>query len=690
MPSSSTQAVPETASGNPLDAKEYTGKPVDDISLQGQQPPYKAEDKVYLDSFLKTRLERARQQYQVTWPILNNKTPLQIYDENEKIANTILPPKKNDDDVIVSMGTIEAKLDALLSNIANLDLESEVFCYDRENNPLNELATGLSDTIKLTEEHDGNDEGGDEEKKLLRQRELLKQGTVYVQEEWMRLFETKKKLSEDYNGQFADWDGWSEETKLVFEGPGRTLLYGPNVYLGDITQFFMEKQPFIFALITLPYDVAKAKYGSFENWKYVKRGAFPVETNTMLQQSIFDNRWRLTDVKTDQVEIIIYQDQTRDEFQVLINGVAMLPIGFPLSAVCPGGKYNIAKQVFRPYGTNFALGKSFVSSGAIKEISALIDEMLKLFVLKTRKSLTPAYINTSSKVISARVLSPGRISMGIPPDALVKIGEEGQGVTVNEFQILKEMSDRVDKSTISNQFAGQQGHAGTTATEVVELQRQAKLVLGLTIIACSLLEKKLGYLRLWNIIANWYKPTGTVMQTIDGVRKEIEVYRNTVRKTSIPEDGNGVRQVIPVKGQVPAPEVIRQQEIVDEKRYGYPIRRIYISADGIQEAKLRWYIVVNPHEKETSAFYKLLFREELADVLTLMQLGSQPNVGGLEEKFAKVYQEDKNKIFVTGSIQPNIAGVSALGTGAGAGGGVPSPLDAMSASKAGKPATVAG
>lgn len=681
--------VEPTASGNPLDANAYQGKPVDPLSFQGQRPDYSDTDKVYLNSFLQGRLERAKRQYEIGYPILNGKTPMQIYDENEKIANTILAPKKNDDDVIVSAGTIEAKLDALLSNIANLDLEAEVFCFDRANNQLNELGTALTDTIQLTEEHDGDDEGGDEEKKLLRQRELLKQGTVYVQEEWFRKFETKKKLTEDYNGQFKDWNKWTEALELVFEGPARTLLQGTNVYLGNIKEFFMAKQPFVFALIHQDYDIAKAKYGKFDNWKYVKAGAVP-QTSEPQVRSIFDNTWRLSEVQENMVEVILYQDATRDEFQVMINGVAMLPVGFPLSAVCPGGTYNIAKQVFRPYGQNFALGKSFVSSGAVKEISALIDEMLKLFVLKTRKSLTPAYINTSSKVISARVLTPGRISMGIPPDALVPIGQEGQGVTTNEFAILKEMGDRIDKSTISNQFAGQQGHAGTTATEVVELQRQAKLVLGLTIIACGLLEKKLGYLRLWNILANWYKPVGTVMQTIEGVRKEIDVYRNTTRKTAIPHEGMGQRQVVPVKGAVPSPEDIRAQEIADEKRYGYPIRRIYISAEGIQEAKLRWHIVINPREKETSAFYKLLFREELADVLTLMQLGSQPNVGGLEDEFAKVYQKDKSKIFTSSPIAPNIAGVSPLGAGTGAGGGQPSPLDALRASKAGKPATVAG
>src|SRR6185369_3854878 len=98
-----------------------------------------------------------------------------------------------------------------------------------------------------------------------------------------------------------------------------------------------------------------------------------------------------------QVEIIKYQDPIRDEFQIQINGIMMLPVGFPLSAVSQGGRINIAKQILYPINPQFAYGKSFVSSGDVYELSKVIDEMLRLFVLKTRKSITPPYINTSGK-----------------------------------------------------------------------------------------------------------------------------------------------------------------------------------------------------------------------------------------------------------------------------------------------------
>jgi len=620
---------------------------------------YTPDQKEYL-SYLQGRLQRSKTQKDQPYEEFDGKNYYQDYTENIKIANTRLPEKKNDDDVIVSAGTVEAKLDALLAHVQNLDLGPEVLAFDRENNRINELGVALGDTIFFTEQRDGGELAGDKEKKLLRQRELLSQNAVFVQEEWLRTFERRKKLQEKYDGQFKDWKKWDETLELVFEGPGRTLLHGPNVYLGDITEYFMEKQPYFFVVIQQHYDIAKTKYGKFENWKYVKKGRI-TDSVAEEQKTIYDNKWRLTEVKDEQVEIILYQDKPNDEFQVIINGVCMLPIGFPLSAVAPGGEYNVVKQVFRPISHKFAYGKPFVRLGSVRELSKLIDEMLKLFVLKTRKSYAPPYINTSGKVISRRVLSAGRISMGIPPDALQKLGDEGQGVTANEYNILKELQDRVDKSTVSNQFAGQQGKAGTTATEVVELQRQARLTLGLTIAACEFLELKLAYLRLWNILENWYEPLDTKVVTVNDVRKYVNTYRNVTRETNIDGEGLGERQIIPTDQEpIPTPEVIREMERAEESKRGTPVRKIFLQPNGMKVAKIRWYVVITPREKETSAFFKLLFREQLSDILTMMQLGSVPNVDGLEEQYSKVWNVNRTKLFNKGT--PELAGVSsALG-----------------------------
>lgn len=621
---------------------------------------YEEKDKEYM-TFFQQRLEKVKRIYDTAWPEFNMKTVYQVYEENEKIANTNhLGPKKNDDDVVISSGTIEEKLDSLLSHVNNLNLTGELNVYDHDKQNIVALARALEDIVHETECNEpGSDDGGDEEKRVERQLELLKQGYVYVQEEWLRKWETKKVLKDKknrYSGKFKDVE-WTSKLTKVFEGPSRSVLYSPNVYLGDITQFYMEQQPFIFIVVRMSYDTAKTTFGTFENWEFVQKGKLP-QLDADTPKTIFDNKWRLLDIKDDEVEIVMYQDQPNDEFQIVINGVMMLPIGFPLSAVAPRGRYNVAKQVFRIINSKFALGKAFVSSGSVKEISALIDEMLQLFVLKTRKSIMPAYVNNSGRVIDRKVLSPGRISMGIDAQSLVPIaGNEVQGITQGEMAWLTMMREMVDKSTVSNQFQGQPGKSGQTATETNTLQAQAQLTLGLTILVCSLLEKKLYYLRTFNILENWFQPIGDSVKTVNGIKELINSYRRTTRETNIEGAGTGVRSTYVTDDAVPDPAVIRRMEIDEEKKTGKPTRMIFMNPEELGDAKLFFAWRVVPKEKDSSTTSKLMFREELNDVVALVKLGSAPNLQGLEEELGRVWSKPRNKLFQA----PVPAGLQTMG-----------------------------
>lgn len=598
---------------------------------------------------IQQRLESAKQLRESEHPYFGGvtKTYLQYFEANEKIANTYVPAKKNDDDVMISAGTIEQKLDSLLSHVYNLNLSPDVYAFDDNNIQHTALAAAVEDIIYDTEIQDNADGAGDEEKKMLRQRELLKQGTVFVQEEWVDRYEMKKRLKGEYNGEFKSFTGYDESLELVFSGPSRTVLYGPNVFLGDITKFYMQDQPFVFTLVKMSYDTAKGRYANFENFKFVNPGSLP-QSNNLGQQTIFDNNWRLTELEANQVEVLMYQDAPNDEFQIIINGVCMLPIGFPLSAVSPRGGYNIAKQVYRVLSDKFAYGGSFCASGSVQQLSNLIDEMLKLMVLKTRKSFTPAYVNTSGRVIDRKVLSPGRISMGIDPDSLKAIaGGENQGVTSGETAVLRTMQDLVDKSTVSDQFTGQQGPAGTTATEVSVMQQQARLTLGLTVAACMLLEKKLAYLRLWNILEHYFEPTGeTVVTDEDGKPKMANTYRTVSRRgANIKGAGKGQRSVVITDGERPTSRQIKKEELEMEAITNSPYRKLYVNRNDLKDAKLTWYMVINAKERESSPFYKNEFRTLLNDITGMVQFGSVPNKETLEEEFAKVHGKSKSSYF---------------------------------------------
>lgn len=652
-------------SANPQDDIDYKGKP--DAPTDVTLDPTIAQ--MQYQSFLEQRLSRAQQLRDRRWPEFSNKTYLEQFEQNEKVANTYLEPTKNEEDVQIASGTVENKLTVVLANIDALNLMCEVLAYDKNDVPLSMLAQAITDIFDRTGEHDGGVAGGDTEKRSLRQRELVKQGTVFVQERWAKKFYTRKKLAKKYNGEF-DGVEWSNTWEKVFEGPERVLLYSPNVYLGDITQFSMDDQPYIFTIEQMHFDMAKSTYGKFANWKYVKPGMPPspvtLAQNAVGGRTIYDGKFRLTTLKDDQVEIIKYQDQTRDEFMIMVNGVMLLPPGFPLSAVIPGGKYNVAKQILYPINPQFAYGKGFVASGDIYELSRMIDEFLRLFVMKTRKSITPAYINTSGRIISRRVLAPGNISQGITPGTLVPVAtNETQGVTSAEFQVYEELIARIDSSTVSPIFQGQIG-AHMTATEVLQLQQSAKLSLGIIVGACTQLEIKLGYLRLPNILANWFVPIGEV-KVGETFQKQ---YRNTSRNGAIANVGNGTRRVIPVsgQGQLPPPAIVRALELQDEDKSGMPSQRIYLSVSDLKTEELTWKVVANPKPVESTAADQVAFGSMLTSVVSLMNVGAKPNVQGLETQFAKVYGIDRSMAFAnaTDMVQgPGGAAVAAAGgTGA--------------------------
>lgn len=652
----STAAGPQYAdstqspSGNPLDEKKIKDGP----NLETQNDPKMDDTQTQYQSFLEIRMTRAQEVRDRMWPEFSNKTYLLQFQDNEKIAMTYLEPKKNEDDVMIASGTIESKLNVLLAHIDNLNLSPEILAFDKDDVPMRDLGLAITDVFEKLAEHDGGLDTGDAEKRMNRQKELLKQGTVFVQDKWCSKYKSQKVLKRKYDGSF-NFDAWETAWKPYYTGPDRVLLYGPNVYLGDITQFSMDEQPFVFTVEQMSYDTAKGLFGKFDRWQYVKPGMNGNMTATILSLSvggrtIYDGKFRLTTLKDDQVEVVKYQDPTRDEFQIIVNGIMMLPIGFPLSAVSPGGKINIAKQILYPINPQFAYGKSFCASGDVYELSKQLDEILRLIVLKFRKSVTPPYLNVSGKIISRRVLSPGNISQGISPGALQPLGQESQGVTGGEFQVYQEILSRIESSTVSPIFQGQFGKSNTTATEVLEVQRQARLALGIIISACTLLEVKLAYLRLPLVIANYFEPTeGAIGE--DGVRTK--KYKGISRETEIQDAGKGMRRVIPMDGELPGKKAVRALELMDEKEKGYPSQRIYISPKKLRNIELTWRAVVVPKERESSAYEKVLFREVLADATALYNMGSVPNVAGLESEFAKVYGIDRNRLF--GSASDNMA-----------------------------------
>lgn len=637
-------------------------------------PSYTPEELQQI-SAIQIRLFKAQQARDTNHPELNNQTYIENYENNERIANTFVEGKKFEGDIKIASGTVEQKMFSVLAEVNRLSLTPQVLAFDEDEEEMASLGLAMTDVLFETAKRERDDE-----KRLIRQMELLKQGTCFVQEMWTKRWKkVKSKVDKAKIGKFQGVN-WSEQLKLAWSGPERTVLYAPGVYLGNIKEVDSKKQPYIFTHKLTSYEEVKSRYGMkdadgndvWERWQYVPRKRTSRMNNVGEMANNMNRAWTLTNVGEDEVEEVHYQDKFNDEYQIFLNGVPMLPIGFPLSAISPGGEYNIDYQVYQFINPFFAYGRSFVQK--VKEQSDILDELLKLLIIKTRKSIHPPYANSSGRVISSRVLMPGRITMGIDAGSLQAIGQEGQGVISSEFQMYQLLQNNIDENTVSKQFTGQQGKAGTTATETNVLQAQAQKVLSLTIFSAMNLEMKLGYLRLWNVLENYFEPMDTRFNEAKG--EIVEMFRKTTRKNvDLGEDGRGIRNIIPMRGELPSSQEVREEELFEgmsEEPLGTrrmtrtdvglpPVQKIYLNPDKLKEVKIHWYIDVDTKEKETSNVEKLLFREELADISLLMNMGARPKIDELQRTHALVWNRRSEKMWDEAPSQDMMAQAAAGG-----------------------------
>ena len=518
---------------------------------------------------------------------------MQRFVDDEKRSNSYIPPRQNKEDVMVVTGTTRQKITALAAVVNNLNLTSDITAFDNiENVTIAALGEAMEAILRKTEELEL-----DEIKKLNRVMELLRHGEAFVEENFVRPTEIKKQLKAKFDGKIKSAK-WTPRIIASLGRPERNILYGPGVYLGDITRFDFDTQPHVFTVEIAPYAKAESIYGEWERWQFVSRNIKSIIPSPSEALIHFNGNWSLGELMKDHVEIVKFQDPWSNEYMIMINGVMMLPMGFPLPW---GPHYNIAHQVNEPISQFFAYGKS--TPAKFKTLDSVLDEMLRVMVLKNQRSFAPPIANLTGRVLSNRIFMPGKISNGIDPNDVRPMFEKMEGVTNSEFQMFKEVGIMIDNNSINPQFAGQNSpQAGTTATEILNKQRQSEVQLGLTIFAASMLEKKLALLRIDNLLQNWFDPVDT---RIDDVRGGlVNVYRSVSVEGNVPGQGKGHVMVNMIEGTPPSPMAIKESEQAMKDQLGMPVRNILLNVNKLMElrnsARLSWRVIVLSRPKHSS------------------------------------------------------------------------------------------
>jgi len=622
---------------------------------------YTTDEALYL-GHLRQRMATARDLRENKHDEFDGMTYLQRCEWNRKGANTFIAPKKNKGDTTFVTGVTRNRMVQLHSYVSNLNLTPTVQAWDAHALKDTEMALGQEDIIAKTYYDEGDDE-----KLVQRQWQLLEQGEVFLEEIWLEETATIKNVITAFDGKNIKDAKWVVAKKKKDGKPVHNILQNENVFLGDITVFGIERQPFIFTVQQVPYDVAEAEYGDWARWSAVPHDVNYFSTAAEPVGTAYNNNWSLTQLKKDHVEILKYQDPWSNEYAIIINGNLMTPVGLPL----PWNwgeepRYNITMQTLGMISPFFAYGKSIPMLTRTKQL--LMDEFWRLMILKTQKSFIPAYANNTGVQLSNRIFMPGQITSGIDADRIKRLDPDGAtGVSRAELAVIQQLQTSLDDDTTPQGMSPKSPGAGnrTTATQHRDMASKAELMLTLIVFSMSTLERKLGEARLYNNLENWFKPVGEESVKLDDTRNElVKRYRSMNIDKHVENEGPG--QSIVRVGKTADPLSIYREEEKIKQNTGVPTRIRYIDPDVVSGGKHIFKVVVEQKEKKTSDIGKVLFNEMMDGVTKFFPAGGEvtPNLKYLSEQYAMTWRMDPMKMFKSAQGQP----------GAEQGGGAPTPV----------------
>ena len=612
-------------------------------------PNYTTDEQKYR-GFIIDRLTSAKESREQTHTEYDDLTYTENYRTNKKAGISYNPPKNNKNDPRIVTGTTMEKENIILNTILNLNLEPDIEAFSKDDLPVQQLSEAVEAMVKksrILEDYDGL-------KRELFYKELFDQGTAFAEELFVEPKHIQKELK-DKNWFEKDVDKieWTEVLKTGLGQCEINLIKGTKVFLGNINESLVSKQPYLYTVEYKPYYDAEKLYGKMKRWENV-----PTQVNQLDSKTEDDTEfanWRLYDTNEEMVEIIKYQDKWSNEYMLVINGVMMLPCGFPLSEMTGDGKYSLTKgDVERiPF---FAYAKSIPAKTKVAQ--AVLDEFLRLMILKTQQSYKPPYANASNRILNSDIFNAGTITPNVAPDQLKPLVTH-QGVSTGEVNAYQMLQAVLDDMTVSKQFEGTEDKK-QTATESMNNMRQSLTKIGLYVLGVINWEREMCKRRIVNILKHWTEP---IDKKITGVKGKVESMYRTISAPASFQGKQGIRMVKFTEDNTPnTPQSIMAEEDSYEGLTGKPVKITYLRADMIKNLNNEWYIEITPTEKETSEVRKAMFKQDIADTVALFGIEST-NLEGLKPRWSQILKEEKDVLFTEGqqSISPMQQGQAGAG-----------------------------
>lgn len=578
-------------------------------------------------------LSQMRSDRDAPHPELDGMTYLQYYESNRKKDLSYIAPKKNKQDVRISSGLTREKDTTLLSTALNMNFVPDITAFDTDDLIVAELGDNMSDLVKKSREIENWNK-----KRSIIYRELISQGDVFVQEVHTSDFREMPLEDVEWNPETDKISDFSIKTRLqkLFDGCAVRMVSGKKVYLGNIRTEYIEDQDSYAIANVYSRRRAFSMYGTWDRWKNVPT---TIETSEFQPDDGSTYRtWNITPLSNeDQVcEVMLFRVK-QNRFQIYLNGTPMLPWNYPLTAICPSGEGPLAQGKFEPI-SDFAYSKSQPSKTKIDQ--EVLDEVTKLMIEGMRQGRKPPKGSRGKKVVSPNIFIAGKIT----PD--MKEGDifdliQNPGLNAADFSFYQLIKQGIDEKTVNKTYEGNSKEVDTLGQAQIDKEQQM-LKLGLALDGFVNLERRLTWLRLYNILYYWTKKFDPHM---DATREALDgQYRKISVQTTLEEGQKGVKIFRFTDKEYPP---LRQQQLEERdlsERYGQEVRIVYMNPEILRTIKYTWFVIIMPTPRSNDALSQLMYVQNLKTAIEIF--GPQAiNQEYAKQRYAILINEDYTKFF---------------------------------------------
>lgn len=581
----------------------------------------------------------ARDNRESPHPEFDDMTYSQYYDSNKRADLSYIPPKKNKQDKRIVTGYTREKDTTLLSALLGYNFQPDITVYNNQELIIAELGNNMEDVVKKTREvEDWNT------KRSLVYRELISQGDVFVEEVWeVQRIPDVSNANEWKPGMKIKDAKFEEKAKpRKMERAAVRLMQGKNVYLGDFWLDDYEQQGLVFTYEVMSRERAKSIYGTWDRWENVP---YQVDNTILLDNTGQTyNTWSLMAVQQDQVGVIKIQKKFSNQYQIMLNGVMMLPCDYPLSAISPDGGVTIKHAgLERINGCAYSKGQP----AKTKVDQAVHDNFLRLMILREEQAGAPPMGYRGKRVLSSDIYTPGKINNNMKEGDLFPILPQSTGLQQADFSMYQLIKQMMEDKTINATYSGDSPDKQVTLGQL-QMEKQQQLVkLGINFDAVKNLERTLVWARIGNIIMNYAKPLDNKVNDSNPDNKVLEnVYRTFSIETTLSDGKAGIKQFEFTDKAFPTVRDQQEEEQMLGDYYGKPVQKVYFDSEQFMNLlKYRWIVNIVATQEDSDDIEReqfVLFVREAKEIFG----PDAVNDGYAKEKYAIKIGEDPTKFFV--------------------------------------------